>query len=96
MRRSVNDTKRRLVRGELIGRRARISASNDPTLLDAEGTVVDETLNTLTLHSGSSRRTVGKPGQQFAITVEGREVLVNGDEIAHRPEDRVKKAKVDR
>lgn len=96
MQRSADQRARQLARAELIGRKARVSASSDATLLNAEGRIVDETKHTLTLQTGSGRRTVPKPGQQFAIQHEDREVLLNGDEIAHRPEERVKKAKVDR
>jgi ribonuclease P protein subunit POP4 len=85
-----------LARGRLVGRRARISASRDPKRAGLTGRIVDETKNTVTLHTGSGRRTVPKPGQQFAIQHEDRTVLLDGSEIAHRPEDRVKKAKVDR
>jgi RNase P/RNase MRP subunit p29 len=96
MQRSGDDDATCLARGRLIGREARVDGSDDPTLAGLAGRIVDETMNTLTLQTGSRRRTVGKPGQQFAIRFEGREVLLNGHEIAHRPEDRVKKAKVDR
>ncbi len=96
MQKNDDDLARCLARGRLIGREARISASSDPGLVDTEGRVVDETKNTLTLHTGSGRRTVPKPGQQFAIQIEEHTVLLDGQEIAHRPEDRVKKAKVDR
>jgi ribonuclease P protein subunit POP4 len=98
MQRSADDALAQcLVRGRLIGRRARISASPDPTRAGLSGRIVDETKNTLTLHTGSGDRcTVPKPDHQLAIQHEDREVLLDGSTIAHRPEDRVKKAKVDR
>ncbi|PSG97314.1 RNase P/RNase MRP subunit p29 [Thermoplasmatales archaeon SW_10_69_26] len=96
MQRSGDALARCLARGRLIGREVRITSSDDPSLTGTTGEIVDETKNTLTLQSGSSRRIVGKPGQQFAFPLEDREVLLDGNEIAHRPEDRVKKAKVDR
>lgn len=86
----------RLARDELIGHRARIAQSNDPSIVGREGTVVDETLNTLILRTGKDRFTVGKRGQRFAFTINDRMVLLDGDTLRHRPEDRIKKARVDR
>lgn len=96
MQRSDDDLASCLARGRLIGRRARISASPDPARAGLTGRIVDETKNTLTLHTGEGRRTVPKPDHQFAIQHEDRQVLLHGSQIAHRPEDRVKKAKVER
>jgi ribonuclease P protein subunit POP4 len=98
MQRSGNDNtaRVRVARGELIARRARVADSNDPTLVGIEGRIVDETKNTLTLQTGSTRQRVGKPGQQFAITDEDSTVLLDGSTIAHRPEGRIDRAKVDR
>lgn len=93
---SNNELRAQIARGELIDRHARVAGSNDPTLVGIEGRIVDETKNTLTLQSGQTRRRVAKPGQQFAITHEGRSVLLNGVTIAHRPEGRIERAKVDR
>lgn len=86
----------RLARDELIGHRARIAASNDPSLIGREGTIVDETLNTLTLQAGTCRITVGKRGQRFAFTINDSVVLLDGATLRHRPEDRIKKARVTR
>lgn len=91
-----DDLAARLAREELIGRKARVAVSHDPTLIGCEGTVVDETMNTLTLDSGRDRFTVGKRGQRFAFETNDHVVLLDGDAIAHRPEDRIKKARVDR
>jgi ribonuclease P protein subunit POP4 len=96
MPRSADDLAAGLARGELIGRRARVAVTNDPTLLGREGTVVDETRETLTLEDGSSSFDVAKRGQRFAFTVDDHVVLLDGSDIAHRPEDRTKKVRVDR
>ncbi len=96
MPRSDDDLAARLARDELIGRQARIAVTHDPTLLGREGTVVDETMKTLTLDTGEERFTVSKRGQRFAFTLNDHIVLLDGHAIAHRPEDRIKKARVDR
>ncbi len=83
-----------LVRDELIGRQVRVSGTNDPTLAGLAGIVVDETMKTLTLDVEGQRRVVGKLGQSFTFTLNEREVLLDGEDIAYRPEDRIKKARV--
>lgn len=92
----ADDLAARLARDELIGREARVAVSDDPTLLGREGTVVNETMKTLTLEDGDDRVVVGKRGQRFEFNVDDHVVLLDGDAIAHRPEDRIKKARVDR
>lgn len=83
-----------LARDELIGRQVRVSGTGDPTLAGLSGTVVDETMKTLTLEVEGSRRVVGKLGQSFTFTFNERDVLLDGEDIAYRPEDRIKKARV--
>lgn len=85
-----------LARAELIGCSARVAVTNDPTLLGREGRIVDETKTTLVLDDGSDRFQVAKPGQRFQVTFNDHVVLLDGDAIAYRPEDRIKKARVDR
>lgn len=90
----TDDVAAELARGELIGREATVSQSNDPTLVGLSGRVVDETMKTLTLETEGQRRVVGKLGQGFTFTVNQREVPLEGAAIAYRPEDRIKKARV--
>lgn len=92
----ARSTAHQLARGELIGRRTRVAVSNDPTLVGLEGTIVDETMHTLTLETGRARRVVAKAGQSFTFNTDDGPIQLDGDQIAYRPEDRTKKAKVDR
>ena len=56
------------------------------------GMVVDETRETLVIDA-DGRRTVPKRGNAFEFTLEdGSTAVVEGDAIAYRPEDRVKRA----
>ncbi len=57
------------------------------------GKVVDETKNTFTIESAGTERMVPKPGNEFRFTHEDRKFTIKGSEIAHRPEDRIKKVR---
>jgi ribonuclease P protein subunit POP4 len=73
--------------GELVGRHARVASSSCKGRRGTEGTVVDETENTLVLETAKGRKTIPKRGCVFEFP----EGSVRGDAIAHRPEDRTKK-----
>lgn len=93
MRRSGRqDATSRVAHAELIGTKAKVVASNDPTLLGLQGTVVDETERTFVLEKDDGRAVrVGKRGQRFAFVLEGEPVEVDGSALAHHPADRIKK-----
>ena len=57
------------------------------------GVIVDETKNTFTIGSAGTERMVPKPANEFRITYEGKEFVVKGKDIQHRPEDRIKKVR---
>lgn len=60
---------------------------------EISGTVVDETKNTFTIESAGTEKMVPKSGNVFRFTYEGRTIDIIGSEIAHRPEDRIKKVR---
>jgi ribonuclease P protein subunit POP4 len=56
--------------------------------------VVDETRETLVIDDGSPRR-IPKRGNVFEFTLEdGTRIELEGDTLAFRPEDRVKRASI--
>ncbi|MCL1978859.1 MAG: ribonuclease P protein subunit [Methanomassiliicoccaceae archaeon] len=57
------------------------------------GKVVDETKNTFTISSAGTERMVPKPGNEFRFIFGGKHMDINGTEIQHRPEDRIKKVR---
>jgi ribonuclease P protein subunit POP4 len=76
---------------ELVGLRLRVVQSSDGGMVGMEGIVVDETRETLVI--GDRRRTLPKRGNTFEFTLEdGGTAVIEGETIAYRPEDRVKKA----
>jgi len=83
---------RNLARHELIGLRVRVVANPDPSIAGCEGVVLDETRNTISVSSGGKARVVPKKGSKFEFELDGKTVTIDGISIAHRPEDRTKKA----
>jgi ribonuclease P protein subunit POP4 len=82
---------------ELVGLEAAVVRSTDPGLVGLHGVVVDETLHTLTLRTGSPggrRVQVAKAACTFAFQVPGQDpVVVEGRAIEFRSEDRTKKVR---
>lgn len=85
---------RSIARGELIGLPATVVASTDKGLVGLAGTIVDETLRTLTLRRADGRMVqVGKRESTFEVTTPKGPVRIDGAAIEFRPEDRTKKVK---
>jgi RNase P/RNase MRP subunit p29 len=81
---------RAVARQELVGRAVRIADSTDPGLVGLEGTVVDESLRTLSIRRPDGREVrVGKRESVFDFGG----VRVPGAAIEFRSEDRTKKVR---
>lgn len=76
---------------ELIGLKVTILKDNKA---EYEGLVIDETMNTFRLFSGTKRIMVPKEGRDFLFQLEdGQTVMLKGTGIMFRPEDRTKKVR---
>ena len=85
-------TPQNLVRHELIGLKARIAKSTDPTQKGLHGTVIDETYNTLKIETKHGEKVVPKNNAVFIFTLMNSiKVEVDGSILVSRPEDRIKK-----
>ncbi|MGQ9469671.1 MAG: ribonuclease P protein component 1 [Nitrososphaerales archaeon] len=77
---------------ELIGLEARIIKSNDPTLRNVSGKVVDETKNTLKLYVKDEIKMIPKAYSVFIFKLpDGTKVKVHGSLLIGRPEDRLER-----
>lgn len=79
-----------LIYHNLVGRRAKVIASTDPTQLGVEGKVIDETSHMLTISSKDGSRKVPKAICTFAFYLPS-ETVIMGTEIMLSPEDRLKR-----
>jgi len=78
---------------EFIGLEVEIVSSTHPGYVRLAGKVVDETKNTLSIERDGRERMVPKGGNEFQFTYGGEKIVVHGNEIKHRPEDRIKKTR---
>ena len=83
-----------VARGELIGLAASVVESADKGLVGLAGTVVDETLRTISLRRADGRIVrVGKRESTFEFATAKGPVRVVGAAMEFRPEDRTKKVR---
>jgi ribonuclease P protein subunit POP4 len=82
--------RRDFMRREFIGLDVEVVASGHSGYL-MQGVVTDETKNTFRIRAANKERVIPKPGNDFQFTYAGIKIRVQGSEIQHRPEDRVKK-----
>ncbi len=77
---------------ELIGLHVRVANHSDPSLIGVEGTVVDETMNTLVVETEDGEKVVPKRYGVFHFRLpDGRWTEVRGEEILSRPHERTKR-----
>nr|WP_267900838.1 ribonuclease P protein subunit [Candidatus Korarchaeum cryptofilum] len=78
---------------ELIGLEVSVFRSPNLSEIGIKGKVVYETRNCLIIERGDRRSLIAKSGRLFLFRVDdGSSVLVLGDRLIGRPEERVKKA----
>lgn len=71
---------------EIIGKMIEVIQARNEDLVGIAGRIVDETKNSIVVQAGDGRKTVLKAECTFRIDGE----VVEGDDLAARPEDRVK------
>jgi ribonuclease P protein subunit POP4 len=79
-----------LMRMDLIGLEVQVLSAPCYAM---SGVVKDETMKTFIISSEQRERMIPKKGNEFAFTYEGNRFVINGSEILHRPEDRIKKVR---
>lgn len=85
--------RRFLPKHELIGLRVEVADAPDPSHRGRSGRVVDETQNLLVVEAEGRELRIPKEGATFRFLLEGDAVVLRGERLLHRPEDRVKKAR---
>ena len=76
---------------ELIGLRVRILKSSSRSQIGLEGTVVDETRNTLVISSAGKEKRIPKEQVTLRIFLSQDYVDIEGELLSGRSEDRLKK-----
>ncbi len=81
---------RDFMKGEFIGLDVEVLSAPYSGI---NGVIVDETKNTFTIDSAGTERMVPKPNNEFRFMYEGKEFVIKGKDIQHRPEERIKKVR---
>lgn len=90
----MKHSSKNIISHELIGLHVRVLKHEDPSLVGIEGIIIDETKNTLKLRIDNKTKTILKKGALLLFKLSDRvEVLVNGEQILGRPEERLKSIK---
>ncbi|RLE63822.1 MAG: ribonuclease P protein subunit [Thermoprotei archaeon] len=85
-------TPRNLPRHELIGLRIEVIESPNSFQKGIRGEIIFETMNTLIVDTPKGRKVIPKKDRVFKIWLpDGIAVLIEGNIILGRPEDRLKK-----
>lgn len=79
-----------IVRGELIGLKAKVKKSENKSLEGCKGKVIDETKNMLLIENGKIKK-IPKKGTTFIFNVKTKKVVVEGDLLLGKPEQRLKR-----
>ncbi len=89
----MKHTRKNIFFHELIGLEICILEHSDPSLVSVCGTIVDETAKTIVIETKKGvRKRVYKEHGVYAIWLPNREkVIIRGNQILGRPEDRLKK-----
>ena len=86
-----------LVHHELIGLNMRVISTRDNTFKGVEGLIIDETRNTFQIYPSSRSRKkiiIPKNITTFSFQIpKGEEVIVNGQILVGKPQDRLKMRK---
>jgi len=80
-----------ILRHELIGLKCEIKDATNKSNIGLSGEIIDETLKTIVLETNAGRKRIAKKGTIFRIKLGDKNVLIHGDYILARPEDRIKK-----
>ncbi len=76
---------------ELIGLEATVAKSTDPSLRGKKGTIVDETMKTLTIRTAAGEKLLNKSAVTIRVDFPGESIEIEGTELLQRPEERLKK-----
>ena len=80
---------RNILRHELIGLDCTVTEAKNKSLVGIRGKIVDETMKTIVM--GEKKKRIAKQGTKFQMTVADKKVIIEGNLLVARPEDRIKK-----
>ncbi len=80
-----------IARHEFIGLDVVVVDANNKSLIGIQGEIVDETKQSFIIQNEKSEKRVLKKGTSFKLKINNQELIIKGDILVGRPEDRIKK-----
>lgn len=80
-----------ILQHELIGLDCDVVNSKNKDTIGIKGKIVDETMKTLSIETEKGVKKIFKQGTEFKVDLNGKKVIIEGDCLISRPEDRIKK-----
>lgn len=80
-----------IARHEFIGLDVVVVDANNTNLIGIQGEIVDETKQSFIIHTQKGDKRVFKKGTHFQVRVQDQDLIIKGDILVGRPEDRIKK-----
>ena len=78
-------------RTELTGLEAiAINKADKKTRIELHGMIVDETKNTILIETKGTTKKLLKKDWEIIVTINGEKIIINGEKIQKRPEERIK------
>lgn len=79
------------IKAELIGLEAvAINKADKRTKIELSGKIVDETKNTILIETKGTTKKLLKKDWEIIVTINGKQIKINGENIQKRPEERIK------
>ncbi len=80
-----------IVKHEWIGLYVVVVDANNKNLINIQGEIVDETKFTFTIETKQGEKKILKKGVIFKLCLDKQEIIVKGEILVGRSEDRIKK-----
>ncbi|MEK6940326.1 MAG: ribonuclease P protein subunit [Nanoarchaeota archaeon] len=87
-------TKHEILNEEIIGKKIKVTRAENNSLNGIEGTIVDETRNTITVETTNGEKKLLKSQVVLKMASKGKVYELDGRLLLNRPEDRIKKMRV--
>ncbi len=74
---------------EFIGLNTEIARSTNSQVVGLNGIIINETKSMFTISTSDGTKSIAKSTNDWKFSIEGKEIIVEGNRIAKRPFDRV-------
>ena len=74
---------------EFIGLDTEIVKSTNPQVIGLNGRIINETKSMFTINTEKGAKSIAKSINSWKFSIENKEIVVDGSNIAKRPQDRI-------